>query len=275
MPIQLIASDLDETLLNTRSELTGRTLRALRRAMEAGALVSLASGRMVKSMARYASEINVNAPVIAFIGALIYDLGRRSALAAREVPAEDAKHVALEAEARGVHVQAFTREDYFFERENAFSDLYARNIGGVTGRAVGGKLSDWIACPLCKLLLIAEPPEASRLASELSERFSGRMEIALSRPNYVECTAAQVHKGAALEALAKLLGIPREDVAAFGDNENDVSMLRWAGHGYAMANAPEAVRKGLTEAPPSDQDGVAQVIEGLLDEGRIGRARKD
>jgi Cof subfamily protein (haloacid dehalogenase superfamily) len=275
MPIQLIASDLDETLLNKRAELTSRTVRALRRAMEAGALVSLASGRMVKAMARYAGEIRVNAPMIAFNGALVYDLQRQTALAAREIPAGDAVNVALAAEELGIHVQAFTREGYFFERENAFSDLYARGIGGIAGEPVGKKLSEWIAFPLSKLLLIAEPQVASRLVRELSPRFAGRMEIALSRPNYVECTAAGVHKGAALEALAHLLGIPRENVAAFGDNENDVSMLRWAGHGFAVANAPEGVRRGLLEAPPSDQDGVAQVIERLLDEGRIASVRKD
>ena len=276
MPIQLIASDLDETLLNKRAELTHRTVQALRHAMEAGALVSLASGRMVKAITRYAGEIAVNAPVIAFNGALVYDLQRGEALAAREIPLEDAIAVALAAEERGVHVQAFTREGYFFERENAFSDLYARGIGGITGKAVGQKLSGWIGAPLCKLLLIAEPPpEAANLVAELSPKFHGRMEIALSRPNYVECTAAGVHKGAALEALASLMGIPRENVAAFGDNENDVSMLRWAGCGYAVANAPEKVREGLLEAPASDQDGVAQVIERLLDEGRIASARRD
>lgn len=274
MPIQLIASDLDETLLNKRAELTGRTIRALRRAMEAGALVSLASGRMVKAMARYAGEIAVNAPLIAFNGALVYDLRRGEALAAREIPLQDAVSVARAAEERGVHVQAFTREGYFFERENAFSDLYARGIGGIAGKAVGQKLSGWIDAPLCKLLLIAEPPEAANLVAELSPKFAGRMEIALSRPNYVECTAWGVHKGAALEALARRLGIPRENVAAFGDNENDVSMLRWAGYGCAVANAPEKVREGLMEAPASDQDGVAQVIEQLLDQGRIS-ARRD
>jgi Cof subfamily protein (haloacid dehalogenase superfamily) len=269
MPIQLIATDLDETLLNKSAELTGRTIRALKRAMEAGVYVSLASGRMVKAMARYADAIGVNAPLIAFNGALTYDYRAKAALEAREVPTEDARLVALAAEARGVHVQAFTREDYFFERANAFSDLYARGIGGIGGKAVGEKLSGWIDAPLCKLLMVAEPPIAAQLVRELAPQFAGRMEIALSRPNYVECTASGVHKGAALSALAERLGIPRENVAAFGDNENDVSMIRWAGHGYAMANAPEGVRAGALSAPASDEDGVAQVIEGLLDGGAI------
>jgi HAD superfamily hydrolase (TIGR01484 family) len=220
-------------------------------------------------MARYASHIGVNAPLIAFNGALLYDFNRKTSLEAREIPVEDARLVALAAEERGIHVQAFTRESYCYEYANAFSDLYARGIGGIGGEAVGVKLSRWIEAPLCKLLLIAEPEVATQLVRELAPKFAGRMEIALSRPNYVECTAAGVHKGAALEALATRLGIPQENVAAFGHNENDVSMLRWAGHGYAVANAPDAVRLGVLEAPASDRDGVAQVIEQLLDEGAI------
>lgn len=273
MPIQLIATDLDETLLDKRAELSERTVRALKRAMEAGVFVSLASGRMVKAMARYADVIGVNAPLIAFNGALLYDYRSKTSLEAREVPLEDAKLVALAAEARGIHVQAFTREGYYFERANAFSDLYARGIGGIGGTAVGEKLSGWIDAPMCKLLLIAEPAVASQLVRELAPQFAGRMEIAQSRPNYVECTASGVHKGAALQALAERLHIPRENVAAFGDNENDVSMIRWAGYGYAVANAPEGVRAGALFAPASDLDGVAQVIEGLLDDGRSRQAR--
>jgi Cof subfamily protein (haloacid dehalogenase superfamily) len=269
MLIQLIASDLDETLLDKRAELTKRTIRTLKRAMEAGALIALSSGRMVKAMARYADQIGVNAPLIAFNGALIYDYNAKTALSAREITVTDARAVAEAAEARGVHIQAFTAEEYYFERENDLSELYARGIGGITGRSTGKLMSSWIDQPLEKLLMIAEPTEAARLVRELAPKFSGRMEFAVSRPNYVECTAAGVHKGAALESLAAHLGIARESVAAFGDNQNDVSMIRWAGYGYAVANAPEAVRSQALAAPASDEDGVAQVIERLLDEGRI------
>ncbi len=269
MPIHLIASDLDETLLNKSAELTARTQKALKRAMEAGALIALSSGRMVKAMARYADQIGVNAPLIAFNGALVYDYRKKSVLAAREVSVDDARAVALAAEERGVHIQAFTAEEYYFPRENASSDLYARGIGGIFGKPTGVKMSEWIDRPLAKLLMIAEPSEAARLVKELSPRFTGRMEMMISRPNYIECTSAGVHKGAALEQLAGYLRIPRDAVAAFGDNQNDVTMIRWAGHGYAVANAPEAVRSQALAAPASDEDGVAQVIEQLLDEGRI------
>ena len=275
MPIQMIASDLDETLLNKRAELTPRTVSALRRAMGAGVRVVLASGRMVKAMAAYAAEIGVNAPVIAFNGALIYDLNSKEAIEAREIAPEDARLVARAAEELGVHVQAFTREEYYFERENVQSERYARGIGGIVGVPVGAPLSEWIDVPLCKLLLIAEPPVAADLARALPPRFSGRVEVALSRPNYLECTAAGVTKGAALETLSMRLGISQAEVAAFGDNENDLSMIRWAGHGYAVENAPPHVRAEALPAPASDLDGVAQVIERFLDEDAVASARKE
>lgn len=275
MSIRLIASDLDETLLNRRAELTGRTIAALRRAMAAGAYVVLASGRMVKAMAAYADQIEPNAPLIAFNGGLIYDYAAGKAVEARRLEAEVGREVARAAEARGVHVQAFTDEEYYFERDNAFSDSYALGIGGLYGRAAGRKLSGWIDRPLCKLLMIAGAQVAPGLARELGEAFLGRAEFALSRATYIECTARGVRKGAALEALCARLGVARDEVAAFGDAPNDLDMLEWAGCGYAVANARPEVRERALPAPGSDEDGVAQVIERLLDEGRVASGRKD
>ncbi len=127
---------------------------------------------MVQAMARYAQAIGGQRPADRVQRApLLYDLRLKTALEAREIPAEDAKSVARAAEGMGVHVQAFTREGYYFELANAFSELYARGIGGLEGEAVGEKLSDWISSPLCKLLLIAEPPAASRSVGARAQVF--------------------------------------------------------------------------------------------------------
>lgn len=79
-----------------------------------------------------------------------------------------------------------------------------------------------------------------------------------------------VNKGRALEALARSLNVPREQVIAFGDEDNDLSMLEYAGVGYAMDNAkPEFKAKADKIAPHFAQDGVAQVIEQLIREGEM------
>lgn len=275
MAIRLIASDLDETLLNKQAQLTERTLTALKRAMAAGAYVALASGRMVRAMESYARQIGVNAPMIAFNGALTQHHTSSAALDAREISAEDARHVAQLARARKIHIQAFTRQDYFFERHNDMSALYARGIGGIGGHATGLPLDQWIKEPLCKLLMIADPADVPGIVKDFTAATGGRVAFAASQSAYIECTAAGVNKGVALSALALRLGVAREETAAFGDGDNDLEMLRWAGHGYAVANARPDVRKVALSAPPSHEDGVAQIIEGLLQAGRIAPAGKD
>ena len=83
-----------------------------------------------------------------------------------------------------------------------------------------------------------------------------------------------VDKGRSLLRLAAHLGLSRSEVMAFGDGQNDVPMLEYAGYGYAMANAcPQALACTDLIAPPNTEDGVAQVIEKYLAEGMIGPLR--
>jgi hydroxymethylpyrimidine pyrophosphatase-like HAD family hydrolase len=81
----------------------------------------------------------------------------------------------------------------------------------------------------------------------------------------LELALPGVNKAVTLAEYAAALGIGAEDVVAFGDMPNDIEMLRWAGHGYAMASGhPEAIRAAGQEAPHFDDDGVAQVLESRL-----------
>ena len=90
-------------------------------------------------------------------------------------------------------------------------------------------------------------------------------ELTSSWHNNFELMPAGVHKGWALETLACRLGIAREEVVAFGDSENDIPMLRWAGTGVAMANASEEVRAAADAVTgPCREGGVAQALHRML-----------
>jgi hydroxymethylpyrimidine pyrophosphatase-like HAD family hydrolase len=81
----------------------------------------------------------------------------------------------------------------------------------------------------------------------------------------LEISASGVNKGSALAELATSRGLSRDDVVAFGDMPNDAPMLAWAGTGYAMGGGhPEAIAAADCQAPPLEEDGVAQVLEQLL-----------
>jgi len=116
--------------------------------------------------------------------------------------------------------------------------------------------------PPTKLLFVAESPIVERELGRHGQRFSGQLSVVRSHELFGELTALHVSKGAALEALAHDLGIERENVIAIGDQENDLSMIRWAGLGLAMGNAIPEVRQAAVAVLPSvHEHGVAFAID--------------
>ena len=71
----------------------------------------------------------------------------------------------------------------------------------------------------------------------MKARFGARLYISKSLPHFLEFASPSVHKGSGLDFAAARLGFSREQSVAFGDGENDVELLEWAGYGVAVANA--------------------------------------
>ena len=116
----------------------------------------------------------------------------------------------------------------------------------------------------------AEPQEYFRALAELvAGRLSGTHSVAAAP--LVEMGRMGLTKARTLEQYAAERGIRPHEVMAFGDMPNDLEMLTWAAHGYAMASGHPAVARAVGRtAPPFEEDGVAQVIEALLRGGRPG-----
>lgn len=271
--IRLIASDLDDTLLNTSADLTGRTLRALGAAMDRGCGVAISSGRMLEATLPIARRIGVNAPMLLYNGAMIYDLNARKTLYAPRIPYETALGIVERAEAEGFYIQLYPGEGYYCSEVIDHTRRYARQIS-VEAIPVHMPMARWLRehpSDMQKLLIIDTPEGADRIQGILAEAFPHGACYLKSKPHYLEIAPEGVNKGASLKVLAEHLGLERDEVMAFGDGENDAPMLAWAGHGYAMENAcSQAKAAAAFLAPPNTQDGVAQVIERYLEEGKIG-----
>ena len=97
------------------------------------------------------------------------------------------------------------------------------------------------------------------------DRFDERLYISKSLPYFLEFASPNVTKAAGLDFVAEHVGFPREQTVAFGDGENDIELVEWAGYGVAVANAHERVRELADFVCPSvDEEGVAQVLEAFL-----------
>jgi hypothetical protein len=113
--------------------------------------------------------------------------------------------------------------------------------------------------------VIEDPDVLDGLKERMLARFDGRLYISKSLPYFLEFASPDVTKAAGMEFLAEHLGFARERTLAFGDGENDIELVEWAGYGVAVANAHERVRKSADFVCPSvDEEGVAQVLEAFL-----------
>jgi len=267
--IRLIATDMDDTLLDKSSSLTPRSLEALQKAMDAGVMVSLSSGRMTESMLPFAQGIGVNAPMILFNGALIYDHRTDETLFSNPIPAQTALEVARMIEAEGVYLQIYPGKGYYCNRRCGHTDRYEASIR-VPCTELNMPVSEWMQGGMVKMLAIADPETIDRLQQKLRAAFPSGVNFMKSKAHYLEIVAEGIDKGHAIRTLAEKLGLQPDEIMAFGDGQNDATMIAAAGCGVAMENAvAECKAAAKLIAPRSDEDGVAQVIEQFLAEGQF------
>ena len=273
MPYRLIVTDMDDTLLNEKGLLSPATIEAIEAARAAGAELVLASGRMPCAMRPFARELNVTLPMIAYNGAEVIDPNTNESLYRLYLPVDLSLELVRFCEEIGLHVQAYDGDDFLTPEDNEMAREYRDSVYGVAHmRVTGQPLSECVTWEQPKLLAITDPGKTVELLNRIKERFDGRMVSAITRPQYIECTSPQSRKELALAELCRQLNVPAEEVIAFGDGQNDVGMIRFAGLGYAMANAREEVRAQADHIAPSNhEDGVAQFIMQLIKEGKIGR----
>ena len=274
--IRLIATDLDDTLLNEKSDINPRVMEALRKAMELGCGVVLSSGRMLEAMLPLAKRIGVNAPMLLFNGAMAYDHNADEVLFKDQIPCETALQIAKMCEDMGCYIQAYPGRNYYCREVTDATRQYAASIH-VDAIPVHKPVYRWMEenpSGMQKLLLIDTPEGADKAQAALREAFPTQASFLKSKPHYLEMAPAGVDKGASLLKLAEVLGVKREEVMAFGDGQNDISMIKQAGAGVCMSNGCEEARVAADIIAPSNlEDGVAVIIEDYLKRGLIGSYR--
>lgn len=257
--IKLIAIDVDLTLIGSDLRIGERARAAIRAAVEAGCVVTLASGRMFRATLPFAEELGLDAPLVAYNGALIKTAKTHEIISHRPVPLEHAREVIAYARGQGLHLNVYMDDTLYVERYDDEALAYMTHCK-VEAVAVGD-LGAFVDHPPTKLLVIASEEEVDRRLPELKAYFGGRLQVVRSLPRYIEFTAAGVSKGTALAILSQRLGLSREEVMAVGDSENDISMLEFAGVGVAVSNATDDVKNAADYITDGESgNGVAEAI---------------
>ena len=281
-PVRIVALDLDGTLLNSRGEISPDDIATLQMLHRRGVQVCLASGRMTAAIRPTFGVIGLDGPVIAYNGAMVRDsLARGEALILEiPLPARYGDYLIDYAEREHHHLNYY-HGDLLYAREDPslrrFADLYAKQTGSVFHFVPS--LQQFKGREPTKIILITDPTVPGRpdprhrdeLCDVFEAKWDGQVSLFKTNPEYLEFLNRDVDKGVALEALARYFNVPRGQVMAFGDGENDAPMLAWAGVGVAVSNAKPKVKAVADVVLPysNDESPIARAVEELVDLERI------
>lgn len=260
--IRLIATDLDDTILPEGTfDLNPEYIEVIRELNQKGILFVAASGRHTSSIRRLLEPVRDEVVILAGNGscamyrgktidvrALDYDLYQKVLAVMRQIDISliltDHAECVWTDSARE-DLMKWIREGYRVRLEHC-PDLAQ------------------IAPPVLKTAMHVEG-DAARYAARIREQFPGQANIVAAGPKWVDVVANGADKGSALKRIQERFNILPEETAAFGDNENDIGMLKLAGHSYAVENAREQVKAAAGEViGPMKDDAVLKVIRQFL-----------
>lgn len=262
MPYRLLALDLDGTIIGQDLVIPQGTIEAVRAFQAQGGRVTIATGRTLRTTAPFAAELGVDGPLICYQGALIQDHRTGHVLFHEPVPPDLAAEAVRQVLADGVYIHAYINDELYVPWSGTEVALYQTFSSLKLQVHVVDDLAGLVqARPPTKLLFIDEDHKVGPRVAGLQTHFTDRLHVVRSHARFGELTAPGCTKGRALAHLAQLLEIKQAEVAAVGDQENDVEMVAWAGLGLAVHSGPPrllAEADALIDGP--EQAGLAKAI---------------
>jgi hypothetical protein len=267
--IKLIAMDLDGTLfLPDHHTISQRNIDALMRARQSGIKTVIATGRTYSQVTEVLEQTNGMSYVLVSNGAAAMD-SNGVTIFSNCMEYDEWKKVYDILTDYGIVTEVYQGgKTYLTQKDFAFYDSLPLPKQLIEDLKNALTFCDDVTKVLYgeraeKLTSLYVPPEKD---GELRQKFTDMgMSVTSSIPMNIEITKQGVNKASGLKGLCDTLGIQSSEVMAFGDGENDVEMLEWAGHSYAMENACEQAKTAAKHTAPSNaEDGIAQIVEKIL-----------
>lgn len=263
--IRLVAIDLDDTMLNSKREISPRTKRALQAAQAQGVTVTIATGRMFVSALPFAQELEISVPIITYQGALVAMTDGRI-ISHHPMDHKLSVDLVRFLQPFGHHINVYMGDDLYIESHSPEAEKYRAMTRSYLN--IVEDLGDFLAqSPVgaTKFSLIALPSQVEEVSALVARRFGDRVQIVPSKPYFLEFGRPDMGKGVALKEMAEGMGLSPDQVMAIGDSPNDLDMMAYAGWSVAMANAEDCVKdlaRCITAS--NDEEGVARIVEALV-----------
>lgn len=271
--IKVIIMDVDGTLTNSKKVITQKTKEALIEAQNNGALLVLASGRPTSGLTDFAKELEMDKHhglLVCFNGSKVIDCETNETLFNEVMTVEEGQAV-LE-HMKNFKVKPMIDKDDYLYVNNVY-DCYVEvknepfNIIQYEARNNKFKLCEkddlalFANYSLNKILTAGDPEYLEAHYKEMMEPFKDSLSCMFTADFYFEFTAKGIDKAKALDTVLTPMGYKREEMIAFGDGHNDISIVKYAGIGVAMDNAVTALKDVADEITFSnEEDGIAHTL---------------
>jgi len=265
--IQAVFTDVDGTLLNAERQLSARTIHAIR-AIAGKVTVVLASSRMPSAMRHLQAEMGIEKhPIICYNGGYVLASGITvEVLTNHIIPLDVCNGIVGHAGDGPVHISLYYGDNWYARKHDKWTDREETITKVKTQvRPFNDVLAEWKINGLGahKIMCMGEAADIAALYDWLVEQYGDRIHIYRSRPTYLELAPKEISKASAMALIMhKVVKGDLNAAIAFGDNYNDVEMLRDAGLGIAVDNAIEDAKEVANEITATGkEDGVAKSLE--------------
>jgi Cof subfamily protein (haloacid dehalogenase superfamily) len=269
MSCKLICIDMDGTLLNDKKTINEENLQAIRRASEKGVKIAICTGRLFTSAKYYGELIGVKAPIIASNGAYIrekdqekviykLELGKKNCKQIQNIVGKYNLKVYYNTSDSVIAANGFPENYNYAEMNKTLSEEFKIEL--IDASDIDATLIKK-GTEILKCICISEDGvDLAKAREELSKL--NKFEIVSSGSDNIELMSKGVSKGNAVKVLAEIYKINTDEIMCIGDNENDLSMIKYAGIGVAMGNGSGLVKNVATFVTDTNNNsGVAKAID--------------
>jgi len=267
----VLALDLDGTLTDSKKRISERTKESIDKFIAAGGTVALASGRPTFGVMPVAKILELDKKggyILSYNGGCFLDCKNNKQLFMKELTHEYLPILEKQAKDFGINLMTYNGDKAYALNIDEQYYMIEININHFI-RVKADPLTPQITFPIIKCLMTADGDYLAKVEKEMKKYWEGRLNIVRSEPYFLEVTEVGIDKASTITNMVKKLGKSVDNLICCGDGFNDLSMIRAAGIGVAMANAQEKVRAAADYITKSnDEDGIVDVVENLFKWGK-------
>lgn len=253
-----LVSDMDGTLINSKKQISKENLDAIKYFVNNGGKFTVATGRMVASVACFLDRLNLDLPAILHNGGKIYDYNNKKIVYEHFIEEDRKEAIRKVWENRpDIGIEIFCDEVVYIYRRCEYTkryNKYSYDIVYDVPNEIWNK-------PWVKVLLIGDEDVLDEFEKEYRNNYDKGTSVR-SGANYLDVIGNGTNKGAGLLKLIELYNLDKSKIIAVGDNMNDLEMIDIANYGFILKNGTQrALEKAKLIAPSNDENPIKYIID--------------